>query len=102
HSRRPVAEGRDLLLDQGATRVSDREASVRIEDGRLVRPAFALAREQVRPQRVGRHAAAQVLRGLPVVPETTLEAETSVALPILDIAVVGLPIVVAELVAAQH
>ena len=103
HARRPVAERRDLFEDVVAGGILDRQARVRDRATAATSvAAFTLAREQIRPKHVGRHAAAQVLRRLPVVPEAALEAETSAAVPILDVAVVGPPVVVEQLIAEER
>ncbi len=88
-SRRPVAERLDLNL---LTRVGI--------DPRLG-GVFALRRQQVRPDDVGRDAAAQVLRVLPVVADTRIDTPPAAAERVLDVAVIGPPVVVPQLIAPQ-
>ena len=82
---RPVAERLDLAAVAG------------VGLGRV----FALRRQQVGPDDVRRHAAAEVLRLLPVVAEAAVQAPFAVAVAVLQVAVVRPPVAVAELVAVH-
>ena len=66
-----------------------------------MRRVFALRRQQIRHDHVGRHAAAEVLRLLPVVAEAAVQAHPAAAVAVLDVAVVGPPVVVPQLIAVE-